>query len=82
MDDLMFSSPAWLAPPPQHGINGPLLLALSDAAYVDLLRAEVVAAQAEVAAYCPWYDALCAGAESDPVARLMAAVDDLSRARP
>lgn len=57
-DDLAFASPGWLALPPQRVVNGPLLVALADAPYVEALRGEVIAGLAKVAGYCPWFESL------------------------
>ena len=57
-DDLAFVATGKLAPPEQRAVNGALLLALTDAAYVDALRGEVTAALAQVAGLCPWFEAL------------------------
>jgi len=71
-DDLAFSAPMWLSPPPRARVNGALLLALSDADTVGALQREVIAGQAEVAGFCPWFDALCAEVAGDPVGTLVA----------
>lgn len=66
-DDLAFVATGKLAPPPQRVVNGPLLLALTDAAYVDALRGEVTAGLARVAGLCPWFEALWAKAQLDAI---------------
>ncbi len=58
VDDLMSVASGKLAPLPPRAIHGPLLLALTDAAYVDALRGEVNGALARVAGHCPWYEAM------------------------
>ncbi|MFO1315512.1 MAG: protein kinase [Burkholderiales bacterium] len=66
-DDLAFVATGKLAPPPQRAVNGPLLLALTDAAYADALRGEVAGGLARVAGYCPWFEALWESVQHDPV---------------
>ena len=57
-DDLAFAATRRLEVPPQHAVNGALLLAQADAGYVDALRGEVIGGLGEVAGFCPWFDAL------------------------
>jgi len=66
-DDLAFVATGRLAPPPQRAVNGPLLLALTDAAYVDALRGEVTGALAGVAGYCPWFETTWEKAQRDAI---------------
>lgn len=66
-DDVAFVATGKLAPPPQRAVNGPLLLALTDAAWVDALRGEVTAGLARVAGLCPWFEALWEKAQRDAV---------------
>ena len=57
-DDLAFVATGRLELPAQRVINGPLLLAQTDASYVDALRGEVIAGLGAVSGFCPWFDAL------------------------
>ena len=66
-DDLAFVATGKLAPPEQRAVNGALLLALTDAAYVDALRGEVTAALAQVAGQCPWFEALWEKAHAEAI---------------
>ena len=66
-DDLAFVASGKLATPAQHTVNGPLLLAVTDEAYVDALRGETTAGMAEVAGYCPWFEGLWEKARRDNV---------------
>ena len=65
-DDVAFMASGKLAPPAQRELNGPLLLADRDAAYVDALRDEIAAGLATLAGFCPWFEALWADAQHDP----------------
>ena len=64
-DDLAYASPGRLALPAQRIVNGPLVLALTDPAYVEGLRGEVIAGLAKVTGYCPWYEAIWDKAQPD-----------------
>ena len=71
-DDLAYVATGKLMAPPQRAINGPLLLALTEAAYVDALRGEVAAGLAQVTGYCPWFDALWEKTQGDTVGVVVA----------
>lgn len=71
-DDLVFSAPAWLSLPRQGSVNAALLLALFDADVGGALQRELIAGQADVAGFCPWFDALGADLARDPVGMLVA----------
>lgn len=70
-DDLVYA-PARLTPPPQSSVNGVLLLALNDAAYLSALTAQVAAGRGEVAGLCSWFDVWCEAAEREPAGALAA----------
>jgi hypothetical protein len=55
-DDLVYGSPHRLALPEQRIVNGALLVALHDGAYVEALRGQVASALAKVAGHCPWFE--------------------------
>lgn len=55
-DDLVYGHHGRLELPPRRAQNPALLLAGTDAAYVDALRGEVVAALGELTGFCPWFD--------------------------
>ena len=57
-DDLAFVATGRLELPPQRAVNGAMLLALTDAGYVEALRGEVIGGLATVSGFCPWFDAL------------------------
>ncbi|MCC6197114.1 MAG: serine/threonine protein kinase [Burkholderiales bacterium] len=71
-DDLVYAAPDRLAPPAQRFVNGPLILALSDAAFVDALRGEVLAGLGQVAGFCPWYESAWERAQQSPAGVVMA----------
>ncbi len=71
-DDLMFSAPQWLAPPPRAAVNGALLLVLTADDFAAAVQGEVIAGRAGLAGFCPWFDALCARVARDPVGMLVA----------
>ncbi len=71
-DDLAFTAPGRLVAPPQLAVNGALLLALTDPAYVEALRGEVTGGLAQVAGYCPWFDALWERSQRDEASVLAA----------
>ena len=71
-DDLAYVATGKLMAPPQRAINGPLLLALTESAYVDALRGEVAAGLAQVTGYCPWFDALWEKVQGDVVGVVVA----------
>jgi hypothetical protein len=71
-DDLLFGASGRLAQPPQGKVNAVLLLALNDDRYAAALRGEVAGSQAEVAGFCPWYDALWQRFEQDRVGVIVA----------
>ena len=66
-DDLAYASPHRLELPERRHVNGPLLLALADAAYRDALRGEVGAGLAGVTGFCPWFDAAWERNQGDAV---------------
>ncbi|MEO8752545.1 MAG: hypothetical protein ABI624_07700, partial [Casimicrobiaceae bacterium] len=66
-DDLAFVASGRLEVPPQRAVNGTLLLAQADAGYVDALRGEVTGGLAQVAGFCPWFDALWEQAQRNAV---------------
>lgn len=72
IDDVMYSRPLRLALPSRRSLNAHLLLVLHDPAMAGLMRAEVLAAQGEIAGYCPWFEALGDIAQLDPVGVLVA----------
>ncbi|MFO1303076.1 MAG: serine/threonine-protein kinase [Burkholderiales bacterium] len=69
-DDLVYASPERLAAPERRHVNGALLVALHDPAYVDALRGQVQAGLARVAGYCPWYEKIATDALDDPMGAL------------
>jgi hypothetical protein len=71
-DDIAFVSAGKLMPPPQRVLNGPLLLADNDAAYIDALRGEVASGLATVTGFCPWFDALWEKVQRVPVGVVVA----------
>ncbi len=72
LDALMYGASSFQAPPRQELVNGPLLLTLFQPGFADALRAEVTAAQGEVAGGCRWFDALHDLVGVDPIALLVA----------
>lgn len=72
IDDVMYSRPLRLAQPSRRSLNAHLLLVLHDPAMAELMRAEVLAAQGEIAGHCPWFEALGDIAQLDPVGVLVA----------
>jgi hypothetical protein len=56
LDDLMYANAHRLALPEQRIVNGALLVALHDDAYVDALRGQVSSEAADVAGYCGWFE--------------------------
>jgi hypothetical protein len=72
IDDVMYSRPLRLAQPSRRSMNARLLLVLHDASTAELMRAEVLAAQGEIAGHCPWFDILGDVAALDPVGVLVA----------
>lgn len=72
IDDVMYSRPLRLAQPSRRSMNARLLLVLHDASMAELMRAEVLAGQGELAGLCPWFDALGDIAVLDPVGVLVA----------
>ena len=56
MDDLMYAPAHRLALPEQRIVNGALLVALHDDAYVDALRGQVAGEVAKVTGYCRWFE--------------------------
>ncbi len=73
-DDLAYASPGRLALPSQRLLNGPLVLAVTDASYVEGLRGEVIGGLAKVAGFCPWYEAIWDKGHADPIGVLVAHV--------
>lgn len=71
-DDLVYAHHSRLELPPRRTQNAALLLAATDAAYVDALRGEVVAAQGELAGHCPWFEAAWDSMRDDPAGVLVA----------
>ncbi len=57
-DDLAFGPTGRLNLPPQRAINGMLLVAREESAYVESLRGEVMAGLPRLAGRCGWYEAL------------------------
>ncbi|MFO1302459.1 MAG: serine/threonine-protein kinase [Burkholderiales bacterium] len=66
-DDLVYASPQRLAAPEARIVNGALLVALHDPAYVEALRGQVQAGLARVAGYCPWYEDVANASLDDPM---------------
>ncbi len=71
-DDLAYTASGRLEPPPQRTINGPLLVAQADPAYIDAVRGEVTGVLAGIAGYCGWFEALWAQAQRHPAGVLLA----------
>jgi hypothetical protein len=71
-DDLAFVSPHRLPLPPQRAMNGAILLAIDDPAYVDALRGEVNAGLAKVTGWCPWFESLWERTQHDAMGVLAA----------
>ena len=71
LDDLMYASPNRLALPEQRVVNGALLVALHDEAYVDALRGQIAGGVAQVAGYCPWFEELWSKACADRIGVLV-----------
>ncbi len=71
-DDLAFVASGKFTPPVQRTVNGPMLLALLDANYVEALRGEVTSGLASVAGFCPWFDTMWENARAEPVAVVVA----------
>jgi len=71
-DDLVYAQHSRLAIPPRREQNAALVLATADAAYVDALRGEVMAALAELEDHCPWFAAAWDEARGDPAGVLVA----------
>jgi len=65
-DDLVYAHHSRLELPPRRALNGPLLVAAADGAYVEAMRGQVLAALAEAAGACPWYDAVWDAAHDAP----------------
>ena len=70
-DDLAYASPPRLGLPEQRIVNGPLLVALHDDAYVDALRGQVTGGLAQVAGYCGWYEKLASTMAGDRMGALV-----------
>ena len=70
-DDLVFTQAARLALPPQQAVNGGLLLARLDPEYAEAVRGEVIGALAQIAARCPWIEALWQQAQGDAIGVLV-----------
>ena len=70
-DDLAYASPPRLGLPEQRIVNGPLLVALHDDAYVDALRGQVTGGLAQVAGYCGWYEKLASTMARDRMGALV-----------
>jgi hypothetical protein len=71
-DDLVYAAPDRLAMPERRAINGPLLVALHDEAFVSALQGEVVAGLASLGERCPWYEAIARKADAGLAATLAA----------
>jgi hypothetical protein len=70
-DDLMFTSAHRLAMPERYNVNGALLVALHDSAYVDALRGHITGGLAKVTGYCRWFEAVWNKVSADPVGVLV-----------
>jgi hypothetical protein len=70
-DDLVYASPHRIAMPEQRLVNGGLLVALHDDAYVEALRGKIAGDAAKVAADCPWFETVWRTASADRVGVLM-----------
>lgn len=66
IDEVMYSRPLRLAQPSRRSQNARLLLVLNDAGFSELTRREVLLGQAEIGAFCPWFDALGKPSQLDP----------------
>ena len=66
-DDLVFASPHRLAMPERRVVNGVLLVALHDDAYVEALRGQVAGGLAGVTEYCGWFDGMWSKVSAHPV---------------
>lgn len=71
-DDLAYTASGRLEPPTQRTINGPLLVAQADPAYIDALRGEVTGVLAGIAGYCGWFEALWTQAQRHAAGVLLA----------
>jgi hypothetical protein len=71
VDDLVYGSQHRVALPEQGIVNGALLVALHDDAYVEALRGQVAAALAKVTGYCRWFDTVWRKASADPIGVLV-----------
>jgi hypothetical protein len=67
VDDLMYVSTGRLVMPEQRIVNGALLVALHDDAYVEALRGQIAGAFAKVAGYCSWFETVWGRASADPM---------------
>lgn len=65
-DDLAYASPGRLPLPPQRDVNGALLLALLDRAYVEALEDKLRAGVASLGEHCPWLPAVWEKARETP----------------
>jgi hypothetical protein len=71
-DDLAYTATGRLEPPTQRTINGPLLVAQADPAYIDAVRGEVTGVLAGIAGYCGWFEALWTQAQRHAAGVLLA----------
>ena len=69
--DLVYASPHRLAMPEQRVVNGALLVAMHDDAYLDALRGQVAGALAKVTGYCGWFETVWRKASTDPIGVLV-----------
>jgi hypothetical protein len=66
-DDLVYASPYRLAMPERRIVNGVLLVALHDEAYVEALRGQVAGGLAGVTGYCRWFEKMWASAAGERI---------------
>ncbi len=71
-DDLAFGPTGRLVLPPQRAVNGMLLVAREDGAYLEALRGEVMAGLPQVAGRCAWFEALWDKAQHEIVGVVVA----------
>jgi hypothetical protein len=71
-DDLAYGPLHRLELPPRRTVDGALLVALADTAYVDALRGEVVAGLGQAAGYCPWFETAWEKYQSDAIGVVVA----------
>lgn len=71
-DDLAFGPTGRLNLPPQRAVNGMLLVAREENAYVEVLRGEVMAGLPRLAGRCGWFEALWDKAQHETVGVVVA----------